>query len=213
MKKYVIFTGGKVRFSKKIKEICDTADIIIAADQGAKTAIINGYTPSVVLGDFDSLDKKTLVILKRRKVKCIVLPEEKDETDTEIAIQYAIKRGAKNIDIVGGIEGDRIDHIIANIILPTSKKIPIRYLNGNIVAWLGRGPTKINELGNEGDLLSIIPLSKIVGVTTSGLKYPLTNEKLILGRSRGISNVFERKNIIVEWKKGLVFFVHIYNAN
>ena len=85
-------------------------DFIICADVGLKTAERFGVRPSVVIGDFDSYPNGRLYNGEK-----VVLPVEKDDTDTHYAVRYALDRGADEIVIVGGIGGAREDHTFANI--------------------------------------------------------------------------------------------------
>jgi thiamine pyrophosphokinase len=205
---YGIITGGTLHPGKTIKQTLSSIDFFIAADAGAATALSLAINPDIVIGDFDSIDKKTLSILKEKKTTLLRFPKEKNETDTELAVDYAIKRGASKITIFGGIAGDRIDHILANILLPAQYRVPIFYVNADTTLWMTKGPAKETIEGTEKDLLSLIPLSTVTEITTDGLVYPLKNETLFLGKPRGISNVFVNKTATVSFKRGTLIFVH-----
>ena len=70
--------------------------------------------PDYILGDFDSIDKKVLEKYKTQKITIYELKPEKDFTDTEEAINLAIKLKSSEFVIIGAI-GTRIDHVLANI--------------------------------------------------------------------------------------------------
>src|SRR5262249_46234121 len=162
---------------------------------------------SVILGDFDSIQKKTLNELAEKGSLLIPSPAEKDETDTELGIAYALTQKAQEITIVGGIEGDRIDHILANITLAAKHSLPIRFVNGNFITWIAKGPQQVQVIGKTGDLLSLIPLSpNVTHITTTDLQYALHNETLYFGKSRGISNVFLKNHPTVTFSEGLLLF-------
>ena len=205
---YGIITGGAFQPGKTSKQTLSSIDFFIAADAGASTALSLGVDPDIFIGDFDSIDKKTLSILEKRKAKLIRFPKEKNETDTELAIDYAVKNGATKITIFGGIAGDRIDHILANILLPAQYSIPIFYVNANTTVWIAKGPATETIDGAAEDLLSLIPLSTVTKIITDGLAYPLKSESLFLGKPRGISNVFIDKTATVSFKTGTLLFVH-----
>ena len=84
--------------------------LVICADVGLKVAERFGVRPSVVIGDFDSYPEG-----KFYDGEMIVLPVEKDDTDTHFAVRYALGRGCEKIVIVGGVGGAREDHTFANI--------------------------------------------------------------------------------------------------
>ncbi|HVA96185.1 MAG TPA: thiamine diphosphokinase [Candidatus Acidoferrales bacterium] len=202
---YGIFAGGELHPGTAVTQVLSQFDKVIAADSGAAIAISQEIKPDIIIGDFDSIDNVTLTSLKN--VKQVRFPSEKDATDTELAVDFAIHHGATKITILGGIAGDRIDHILANIFLPEQYNVPIFFVDAGSVLWFSKGPEE-KITGIPGDLLSLIPLTKIEGITTTGLKYVLKNEKLYVGKSRSVSNVFLKPNAIVRWTKGHMLIIH-----
>lgn len=207
----VIFTGGIVIKSILVTEALTNADMIIAADSGATTALVFGVVPEIVLGDMDSIEEKTKKALAKKKIPCISSPAEKDETDTELAIDYAIKNGATEIVLLGGISGDRTDHILANILYAGISSVPITFINGMQKSFVAKGPTTISLTGQTNDLLSLVPLSSDAGgISTTGLKWELKNGTLIFGKPRGVSNVFLQNTVHLQLSKGILFITHTY---
>src|SRR5579885_1808739 len=113
----VIFAGGSYRPGKALFSVLARADLIIAADSGAATALQYGFTPAFVVGDLDSLDPQLTQQLRQSGSEVLQAPIEKDETDTELAVQLAIEKGATEITLLGALGGQRFDHAIANILL------------------------------------------------------------------------------------------------
>src|SRR5438034_2699374 len=113
----VIFAGGTVRSGRAFFDAKGSADMFIAADSGAATALQYGCTPRIVVGDFDSLDGLLLEDLGKRGSEIRRAAVEKDETDTELAVQVAIDEGETRITLVGALGGARFDHTMANILL------------------------------------------------------------------------------------------------
>ena len=89
-------------------------DIIVGADRGALHAINNKILPDISIGDFDSVDDKEFEIIKNNSKKLIKLNKIKDNSDTNEAIN--LLKDYDNIEILGGIQGRRIEHLFANII-------------------------------------------------------------------------------------------------
>ncbi|HSW97689.1 MAG TPA: thiamine diphosphokinase [Candidatus Saccharimonadales bacterium] len=204
-----IFTSPSVQKGEFVSEAIKTADKIIAADCGALSAMSFGIIPEAVVGDFDSLEEKTIKDLKSKGSKFITSPNVKDETDTEIAIGYAIEQGATRISLIGGIAGDRFEHAVANMSLTYNPKIPVYLVNGPSKTWVVLGPYSVVITGKENDLLSLLPLSQVVtNIQTTGLCYPLLTEPLYFGQARGVSNVFAEKKVSVSFENGLLLFVH-----
>ncbi len=198
-----------MRPGKLVDQALAGADLIIAADSGARAAIDIGTFPDAVIGDFDSLDQEAQDLLEQKGCQFVVHDSAKDQTDTELAVQYAIDHSATMITIIGGIEGDRIDHILANIFLVMDFKIPVKFVNGLACAWLQKGPAAVKISGASDDLLSLIPLTpEVTKVETNYLKYSLGSETLRQTQARGISNVLVKPEAIVTFQSGTLLFVH-----
>jgi thiamine pyrophosphokinase len=186
------------------------ADLVIAADSGAATALKYGYTPGIVVGDFDSLDAALLEELSERGSQVWRVEVEKDETDTELAVQVAIEQGATSITLLGAIGGVRFDHTMANILLLAGfEGLAIRMVDGPMACWLVRGPGSSTIDGSLGDLVSLLPLtSDASGVRTEGLYYPLRGETLYFGKPRGVSNVLIEEHAEVFVQGGMLLVIH-----
>ena len=205
----VIFAGGNVQAGANVDATLAEADLIIAADSGAETALHYGHVPAVVVGDFDSLSISTAELEARGSI-LIRAEVEKDETDTELAIQVALERGATDITLLGAIGGARFDHTIANILLLADiATVPIRIIDGPMTCWLLRGPGSTIITGQNGDLLSLFPLmSEATGVRTQNLYYPLNGETLRFGRPRGVSNRLMAEHTEVSLESGMLLVLH-----
>ncbi len=206
----VIFAGGTLRPGKAVDAVIAQADCIIAADSGAATALSYGRIPATVVGDFDSLDASLQQQLRQQGSRFIQAAVEKNETDTELAVQVAIEQGANAITLLGAFGGVRFDHAMANILLLAAiDTVPIRIIDGPSICWLLRGPGHTSISGRPGDLLSLLPLtSEATGVRTSNLYYPLYGETLHFGKPRGVSNVLIQEHAAVSLEKGLLLIVH-----
>ncbi len=205
----VIFVGGTLQAGKAVEKAIASADLILAADSGASIALQYGCTPAIIVGDFDSLtlSEDDLVTMGSQLIRAEV---EKNETDTELAVQVALEHGATRITILGGINGERFDHTMANILLLAGfETIPIRIIDGPAICWLVRGPGSTTIEGQPGDLLSLLPLiGEAVGVRTTDLYYPLYGETLYFGKPRGVSNVLTSERARVSLERGLLLVIH-----
>ncbi len=183
-------------------------DLIICADGGASYAKKQHIIPDVIIGDCDSISREIKSYFEKKNVQFIKYPQEKDYTDAELAIDYALKNIASEL-VIYGLFGDRIDHMLSNIfhISTLAKKIPCRFIEGNTEMQFIHSSAVIK--GKNGDELSLIPLKgDCHGVTTEGLYYSLKNETLPFGTTRGISNVFIGLQGEVTLKEGVLFAVH-----
>ena len=205
----VIFAGGTVQPGMRVNAALTNADLIIAADSGAETALQYGRVPTVVVGDFDSLSIDTAE-LEAKGSTLVRVSVEKDETDTELAIQVALEHGATDITLLGAIGGARFDHTMANILLLADiETVPLRIVDGPMMCWLLRGPGSSTITGQSGDLLSLFPLTgEAIGVHTRELYYPLHGETLHFGRPRGVSNVLNDEQGEVSVESGMLLMIH-----
>lgn len=174
--------------------------MVIAADGGAVHAQSLGLRVDRWVGDGDSISPGLLGLLEAAGVEILRAPTEKDETDAELALLAAIAAGADEISIVGALGGARTDHALANVGLlghPALEGRPVWLYDARaarislVIAPDAAGRPVTRDLeGRPGDLVSLVPAGiSAEGVTTDGLRFPLRQEPLVLGRTRGVSNV------------------------
>lgn len=201
--KAFIYVGGNVN-PTNITEHPKADDITIAADVGALNAKKLGDIPEMIVGDFDSAKLETI---KKEfpRAEIVTVPSEKDFTDAELAIDTAIKKGAKEIVIIGGLDG-RLDHTMTNIALLED------LAKNNVYAVMTDGKNRIRYIESTSTIiarsqfkyLSLIPRTeKIKGLTILGCKYSLEN-KNITNSAPGltISNEIVQNCAFISVKKG-----------
>jgi thiamine pyrophosphokinase len=191
--------------------------LVVAADGGARLAERLGVTIDLWVGDGDSLGEDGLAALAAAGVPIERTRPDKDESDTELAIDAALRLGADGVVIVGALGGPRIDHALANVGLLAMPELGARtavILDGRSRVSLVRAPGPDGAAvrrplpGRTGDLVSLLPLGPgVEGVTTGGLAYPLADEPLPPGRARGLSNVRTSHDAAVIVRRGLLLIV------
>ena len=195
----------------------DRIGLVVAADGGARHAGTLGVTIDVWVGDGDSVDPATLDALAARGIPLERSRPDKDESDTELAVLAALRRGADGLVIVGALGGERIDHTLANIgllALPALAGRPSVLLDARSRISLIQAPGPDGAPverplpGRTGDVVSLLPLGPgVTGVTTVGLAYPLRDEPLPEGPARGLSNVRASASAGVTVRDGLLLIV------
>ena len=212
IKRAAIFFNGDLSNLKSVKNYLNPTDLIICADGAAENALNSNIIPSIIIGDFDSLSKFAQGKLRKYPIKWIRFPREKDQTDSELAIAHAVSNNCKEI-LIFGLFGSRLDHLLTNIFALknlTTKGIDAVIIEGKQEIRIINNYLKLK--GKIGDLVSLIPIKGDVRqVTTEGLKYKLNNEDLLFGYSRGISNVFAKKEVEVSIKDGSLLAIHYKN--
>lgn len=204
----LIVCNGTIRDYSFYKEYFDKAELIIGVDGGARHLLQFGVRPHVLMGDFDSISSKDLEYLKKLGTEIIEFPVEKDMTDTELATEYAISKGFKNIIFIG-VLGTRADHSLANILL--LKRMLDKGVKGHIVdeyniITLIRDEISLRK--QPGYNLSLLPItSRVEGVTTKGLYFPLNNATIEMGSTWGVSNRFIDETAEVTIHDGLLLVI------
>lgn len=211
--KALIIAYGTLKSCEYLVQESSSSDVVISADGGLEYALRCGITPDYMIGDFDSVSKEILERFRAAGVKAVTFPPEKDYTDTELCIKKAIELGAEEICIAAGI-GSRIDHSLGNIGLLhilTSKGIRACIMTDDCTIYMCRNSNFVLK-GTIGDIVSIIPYGgNAEGITLKGLKYPLDNADIPLGKPTGVSNVMVDKECSISIKKGEIIIVHYRN--
>ena len=188
------------------------ATLVIAADGGARHATTLDLRLDRWVGDGDSIDPGDLAMLAASGVRVDRVPREKDASDTELAVLAAIDAGADELTILGGLGGARVDHALTNVALLEHEALIGRAArlydeNAARIALL-TGPGTVVLAGREDDLVTLIPVGgPAVGVTTRDLRYPLRDETLDLGSSRGLSNVRTSPRAAVTLRAGRLLVI------
>lgn len=184
---------------------------IVAADGGARHALAQGVLPDHVIGDFDSMAPEDERRLAAAGVPVTRLPREKDLTDGEAAVRWAIERGAADFVVIAGGLGGRFDHALGSVIL--LEQLSRAGLGGYVTDGRQRVYLLRNGLqipGKPGDQVSIIPLTSAVsGVTVRGVRWPLRDATLLASSTLTVSNEFVAGTASFSLRSGRAVVVHV----
>lgn len=201
----VIFANGKLDNPKTARTLLRPDDTIIAADGGAAHCRTLEITPDLIIGDLDSLSEEDQTHWASQGVQFIRHDRRKDETDLELALLYAQEQEREEALVLGGL-GGRWDQTFANLLLPayrSLKALPVTFWHDDLWIYLVRDERFIH--GHAGQTVSLIPIGGDVhGVTTTGLEYPLKEESLSFGATRGVSNVLVGETASVQVSSGML---------
>jgi len=169
--KALIVTGGDCPPLEIIQRLSEGAGLVIAADSGLEACLAARVEPDFVVGDFDSVRRDLLSLISKDKI--IEFPEDKDYTDTELAIELALKHGAREIILAGGGAG-RLDHLLAVRAL-FERENPIKeWHTAQESVFLVPAGQKLGFAAEDQATVSVFPLSKGArGMHSRGLKWPL----------------------------------------
>lgn len=227
-------------FLKKYTEKCREENIrLIAADRGLEFFLDCRIMPDVVIGDFDSLSedgKEFLEISDRNKadseipyggmtnwkiqkefekkpkdMDVIRLRPEKDDSDTQSAMNYAIRTGAKEIVILG-VTGKRVDHLMANfglLVLAQKQRASVTLLDRYNYMKLIPSGTVLKKSEQFGKYVSFFSLGgEVTGLTLEGFKYSL-NEYHLTAADSGltVSNEISSEIAKVTYESGSLLMI------
>lgn len=210
MERIVVVGGGPKSYIPDLKEFSCDECFWIGADQGAEVLVEQGLTPDLAIGDFDSVSEKSLTKIEQKSRKVIIYPDEKDETDLELAINEALQRSPEHI-LLFGVTGGRIDHSQANIQLlyPLMKKqVKATIIDQqNRVELVPAGVHKM-EADEQYPYISFLPVTlEVKELTLAGFYYPLEKAYLPFGSTLCISNRLIEDTGTFSFKSGILLVI------
>ena len=205
-----IFLNGSPDSSDLLRSVAGRADLIVAADGGARFALEAGVVPDLVVGDMDSLGEDLALEVERRGAFLERHPVRKNKMDGHLAVLAARERGATAADLLCAVGGRPGALFAVPHILLAAERIGLR---STVVADQGRmilveAGSRMVE-GDQQDSVSIFPLSgPAAGVTLEGMEYPLENATLDPGDTLGFHNELIGTQARVSVREGALLIVH-----
>lgn len=187
MTRFAILLGGDLNVTPRLKGQIKGARVI-AADSGMMHASALRIVPELWVGDFDSAGSELTV--QYRDVPRETFPAEKDATDGAIAVAEAIRRGASEIVLLGGL-GGQTDHtagLLGQSIEIARKGLACLLTSGTEEAW-PLIPGRMDVDFPAETRLSIIPFTDLLGLDLEGVKWPLSKRDVPVGSTLTLSNV------------------------
>ncbi len=205
------FLGAQLALFKPEETVC--------ADGGARHLAALGLTPQVLIGDADSLAPELLQRCREQGTRIIPHPPDKDKTDTWLALEYALDRKPGGVIIFGAL-GGRIDHALANVALlalaadrGARVRIVDEWCEMFTVGGDGRGDAAVDVEGEEGQTVSLLPLTtEVQGITLHGFVYPLEGAVMQVGRPYGISNRLIARKGSISVAAGILLVIRYFRA-
>ena len=183
MKRCVIIGGADITRYDRVRAHLRADDFSIYCDSGLRHREALGVAPNLIVGDFDSHENPHL------NVETIVLPREKDDTDTVFAVKEALSRGFQDFLLVGVI-GGRLDHTLGNVsillMLDAMGKTAMAVDDFSEMEVVSRAPARIDDRYAYFSLLNITGAAR--GITIKNAKYPLADAEITCDYQYGVSN-------------------------
>ncbi len=206
----VVFTGGDP-VPHDLRLMLPDDAFFIAADSGLRTAFDLEIDVDLVIGDLDSADPTDVATAIEAGAEVERHPADKDATDLELALEAALTRGLSPVIVVGGAGWDRFDHLLANALLLASPRFaPLR------PRWWVKGAhvTIVHDRsvlqGVPGDKVTLLAAGgPVKGVNTRNLRWPLVNETLSPGSTRGVSNEMTSHAATITVDEGVLIAIRV----
>lgn len=181
-------------------------DWFVYCDGGLNHRQALGAEPDLIVGDFDSCEQPVT------DKETIVLPREKDDTDTVYAVKEAVRRGYTDFLLIG-VTGERFDHTFGNISvllyldsLGLNARIMDDYSEMEIVS---RKTAEVRDCWSYFSLLNISGTAK--GISIRDAKYPMDDGEITSEYQFGISNeVLPGRTARISVREGRLLLVKVY---
>ncbi|MGA0097180.1 MAG: thiamine diphosphokinase [Bacilli bacterium] len=165
---------------------------LIGVDGGCAFALAHHLPLVQALGDFDSLSQVAMATLQAKRIPIKRFPVQKDQSDGELAINWALDQGYQSIDIVG-FTGGRLDHY--QVMLQTlfrTKRSTIRLISSlQTIQWLGSGTHEIKSSRGE-TYFSLFTFIQAI-VSLNQCLYPMLQQKLTVNDTFTLSNEWQNQ--------------------
>ena len=209
MQRCVIVGGAGIREYQQIRKSLRGDDWFVYCDGGLRHVQELGREPNLIVGDFDSHEQP------KTDTEMIVLPREKDDTDTVYAVKEAVRRGFREFLLIGVI-GERFDHTFGNVSLLLyldALGIPACILDDySEMRIVSRETAEVKDDCSWFSLLNISGTAK--GITILNAKYPLEDGEITSEYQYGISNeVLPGKTACVSVREGQLLLVKVFGQN
>lgn len=182
----LIIANGASCSNELLGQLLEWSPIVIVLDSAIERVLELNIKVDVVLGDFDRDFDVEKVKEKQYPIEIVHTPNQ-DKTDLEKAFDYLIEKGHKAVNVIWAT-GRRADHTITNItnIIAYRDQLKIVILDDHSKVF--QLPKNFEKWYTANTIISLIPVGKVTGITTTNLFYPLNNEELTIGYRTGSSN-------------------------
>jgi thiamine pyrophosphokinase len=211
----IVFAGSRPVAPELLAWLPGDADVV-AADSGLGVATALGLHVDHLVGDLDSADAAAVTAAEAGGTTVDRHPAEKDATDLELALDAAITRGARRVIVVDG-GGDRLDHLLGNLLLLASPALAgtdVEAFSGTARIAVARGGAPpVTVTGPPGSFVTLLAVGGAArGIVTDGLRYPLRDEDLAPSTTRGVSNELDAGTATVRLSEGTLLVVQPFGG-
>ncbi|MBO0959156.1 thiamine diphosphokinase [Neobacillus sp. MM2021_6] len=211
-----ILAGGPEELLPDLTDYMEDNAIWVGVDRGVFHLLKRSIKPEIAFGDFDSVSKDELRFIEEQVAEMKRYNPEKNETDMELALNWALEQKPSIIRLFGAT-GGRLDHLLANVhllLVPLKGKHPTNvYLidRNNVVFLKEPGSYSIEKIKSK-KYISFVPLTlDVSGITLMGFKFPLKNQHISLGSTLCISNELISEYGTFSFSEGILIVIRSHD--
>ncbi|MFC7784414.1 thiamine diphosphokinase [Rossellomorea sp. GCM10028870] len=207
-----IVAGGPERYIPELNAYSDGEANWIGVDRGVYTLLEQNIEPNVAFGDFDSVNEKEWELIQEKVKEVNRFKPEKDETDLELALNWAIDQNPDKINIFGAT-GGRLDHFMGNLQLLMTPRllntdIEVEIIDVQNRLYIAKPGEHSVEKSPELQYISFVSVTESVeGITLTGFKYPLENRNISRGSTLCISNELIQSSGTFSFSNGILMVI------
>ena len=200
-----VFCNGELNDQEQARRIASESTLIIAADGGIGNLTGLEMKPHVIVGDMDSLPSG--LFDGDNKIARVTYPSQKDKSDTELALEYALDHRCGRVTLLGAT-GKRLDHTLCNVALVARHPGYVRIVSGTLMLEAAANSTECVLQGPIGSVVSLIDYgASEVHVKTRGLRYSLEGNPLVFP-TQGLSNELTESCAHISVISGILLVCH-----
>ncbi|WML39050.1 thiamine diphosphokinase [Neobacillus sp. OS1-2] len=211
-----ILAGGPEELLPDLTDYMEDNAIWVGVDRGVFQLLKRSIKPEIAFGDFDSVSKEELRFIEGQVAEMKRYNPEKNETDMELALNWALEQKPSILRLFGAT-GGRLDHLLANVhllLVPLKGKHPTNvYLidRNNVVFLKEPGSYSIEKIKSK-KYISFVPLTlDVSGITLTGFKFPLKNQHISLGSTLCISNELISEYGTFSFSEGILIVIRSHD--
>jgi thiamine pyrophosphokinase len=205
----LVVANGPVVWTPELASLAAAAEPLLAADGGANHLARIGLKPRSVIGDLDSIAGGTRAWLGEERM---VHRPDQDLPDLDKALDFAFDELALNRLTVLGATGGRLDHAAVNLGILARRRL------GEDLVFLGADHRVVGVAGEAaltavpGEIWSFFTFDPAVRVSLDGVRWPLEDQPLDLGRRPSISNRATADQVTINSRGGTVIALRWFGS-
>lgn len=182
----LIIANGEPCSRALLDQLLGWSPLVLVLDHAMQRVMDLGIKVDVLFGDFDrDFDAETY---QRSQYPLeIVNAPDQQKTDLEKAFKYLIGRGFSAVNVVWAT-GRRADHTLNNLTCIAAYKAQLKITIYDDYSKVYVLPKQFKKWYPKNQIISLMPIGEVQGITSKNLFYPLEDLTLTLGYETGCSN-------------------------